>query len=246
MATTHTTPVGVRVPVIDASQRYAVEQPYLVRLTHWLSAGVLVILTMSGLESFAAFPTFVDKVPQRDLFDPPAVARLGGWLGGAMQWHLAFAWPFVAAGVVYAAYQAVSGRWRQTILLPSEVCGVWPMVRYYLRLGRKPDQREPYNPLQKLAYTVTLGSAAAAVAGTGVMLYKPVQLGWLVELCGGFGAVRLMHFAAMCGLLAFIPGHLLMVALHGWNNLRSMLIGLKRDPEYPRGERPGAGARHFG
>ena len=53
---------------------------------------------------------------------------------------------------------------------------------------------------------------------TGLALYKPVQLAWLVNLLGGFRFVRLLHFAAMCGLLAFIPGHLVMVALHGWNN----------------------------
>jgi hypothetical protein len=29
----------------------------------------------------------------------------------------------------------------------------------------------------------------------------------------------------MCGLLAFIPGHLIMVALHGWDNFQSMLSG---------------------
>ncbi|HEY6362664.1 MAG TPA: hypothetical protein VIX63_16245 [Vicinamibacterales bacterium] len=29
-------------------------------------------------------------------------------------------------------------------------------------------------------------------------------------------------FAAMRGLLAFIPGHLIMVFLHGWKNFASM------------------------
>ena len=67
-------------------------------------------------------------------------------------------------------------------------------------------------------------------------MWKPVQLAPLVELCGGFGWVRLWHFLAMCGFLAFVPGHLLMVALHGWNNLRAMLTGWKRDPEYLAGD----------
>ena len=43
---------------------------------------------------------------------------------------------------------------------------------------------------------------------------------------------RIWHFLAMCGFLAFIPGHLIMVVLHGWNNFYSMLAGWKRDPEY--------------
>jgi hypothetical protein len=37
----------------------------------------------------------------------------------------------------------------------------------------------------------------------------------------------------MCGFLAFIPGHLVMVALHGWHNFAAMLTGWKKNPEYP-------------
>ena len=40
----------------------------------------------------------------------------------------------------------------------------------------------------------------------------------------------------MCGFLAFTPGHLVMVALHGWNNFASMLVGWKKDPEYGKPE----------
>ena len=29
----------------------------------------------------------------------------------------------------------------------------------------------------------------------------------------------------MCGLLAFIPGHLMMVAIHGWKNFAAMWTG---------------------
>ena len=43
---------------------------------------------------------------------------------------------------------------------------------------------------------------------------------------------------AMCGFLALIPGHLLMVAVHGWSNFASMLVGWKEDPEYGAPERP--------
>ena len=62
---------------------------------------------------------------------------------------------------------------------------------------------------------------------TGAALYKPVQLSWLVAALGGFRATRIWHFAAMCGIAAFIPGHLVMVALHGWRNFASMVTGTK-------------------
>jgi len=31
----------------------------------------------------------------------------------------------------------------------------------------------------------------------------------------------------MCGVLGFMPGHLVMVALHGWRNFASMWVGFK-------------------
>jgi hypothetical protein len=66
---------------------------------------------------------------------------------------------------------------------------------------------------------------------TGLVLYKPVQPSVLAWLLGGLRMVRIWHFAAMLGLVSFVPGHMIMVALHGWNDFRSMLIGWKKDPE---------------
>jgi thiosulfate reductase cytochrome b subunit len=101
------------------------------------------------------------------------------------------------------------------------------MSKHYLGLGPAPVFQGEYNPLQKLAYTTTIACGAVATL-TGLALYKPVQLQPLTALAGGIGGVRVLHFLAMCGFLAFIPGHLLMVALHGWNNCRSMLTGWKQ------------------
>jgi thiosulfate reductase cytochrome b subunit len=44
----------------------------------------------------------------------------------------------------------------------------------------------------------------------------------------GFRLARVWHFAAMVGLVTFVPGHLLMVALHGWRNAASMVTGTRR------------------
>ena len=67
---------------------------------------------------------------------------------------------------------------------------------------------------------------------TGILLFQPTQFSLPVKLLGGFGMIRIYHFAAMIGFLSFIPGHLLMVVLHGWSNFYSMLTGWKRDPDY--------------
>lgn len=223
----HVTARALIAPRRGASYRAGYEHPYVVRLCHWLTALSLPILAASGLGILRAFPSFGDKVPQHDFITVPDALALGGWLGGALQWHLTFMWLFAAAGAVYVCYQLASGHYRQVLFTPSAAPGVWPMARYYLRLGPKPPPSGDYNPLQQLAYTIAIALSAMALV-SGLALWKPVQLGWLVWLLGGFRLVRVWHFAAMCGLLAFVPGHLMMVALHGWNNTRSMFTGWKR------------------
>ena len=208
------------------------EHPAVVRLCHWLSALTIAVLVASGLEIFAAFPSFGDKVPMQILFTPPEAARLGGWLGGALQWHLTFASLFLITGVAYAVYQISTRNYRQVLFSAGDVRGVWPMVRHYFFFGPRPLVTATYNPLQKLAYTSALG-LGLALAATGLALYRPVQLSALVWMFGGLRLTRIWHFAAMTGLLAFIPGHLIMVALHGWSNFASMWTGALRSATQP-------------
>ena len=205
------------------------EHPAVVRVCHWAFALALLVLIGSGLEVFAAFPSFGEKLPQSELVAPPSIVRIGGWLGGALQWHFTFAWLLTAAMLVYITYQIVSGSAAQVLFARRDVRGVWPMVRHYFLFGPRPEVVETYNPLQKLAYTVALLLMVVGLV-TGFALYKPVQLSWLVYALGGFRLTRIWHFAAMCGLLAFIPGHLVMVALHGWRNFASMWVGSKGHP----------------
>jgi Ni/Fe-hydrogenase b-type cytochrome subunit len=204
-----------------------VRHPAIVRLCHWVFALAITVAIGSGLEVFAAFPGFGEKVTQTDFFAPPSAIRLGGWLGGALQWHFSFAWPLTFATVIYLAYQIVTGNGRQVLFVARDLRGVWPMARHYLLFGPKPTVTETYNPLQKMAYSVALLLIVVSIV-TGFALYKPVHLSWLVDVLGGFRLTRVWHFAAMCGLLAFIPGHLVMVALHGWRNFAGMWTGGKK------------------
>lgn len=213
-------------------RRAIFEHPTAVRLAHWAIALAVPLLALSGLEIFSAFPNFGAKIPQRDLVELPMWLGLGGWLGGALQWHFTFVWLFSGAGLAYADYQLASGNWRQVVVARRDFAGVVPMLRHYLRRTPEPDYAGPYNPLQKLAYTTVLGAGLLAFV-SGFALWKPVQLAWVVALAGGFRLLRLWHFLAMCGLVAFVPGHLVMVALHGWGNFRSMWTGFKLEALEP-------------
>jgi len=209
----------------------AYEHPLLVRIAHWLNAVAVFVLITSGLRIFRAFPSFGPKIPQQNFWVPPPGITLGGWLAGAIQWHFTFMWIFVGSGLMYVIYQIATGHWRQVLFMPRDVKGVWPMVRHYFLFGKKPPVEAAYNPLQKLAYTATIFFGAVSFL-SGLVMYKPVQFWWLTWMLGGFRLARVWHFIAMCGFVAFIPGHLIMVALHGWNNFYSMITGWKRDPEY--------------
>jgi thiosulfate reductase cytochrome b subunit len=209
------------------------EHPWAVRAAHWVNAVTVTVMTLSGLQIFNAFPSFGAKVPQEDLITAiPRAVTIGGWLGGALQWHFTFMWVFMAAGLLYAVFQGVSGHYKTVLFTSDDVRRVWPMVRHYFLFGPKPAAIAQYNGLQKLAYTGALAFGATSLL-TGLVMVKPVQFSTLSLLFGGYHGARLVHFLAMCGLLSFIPGHLLMVALHGWDNFRSMVTGWKYRPDYP-------------
>ena len=156
-----------------------IQHPAVVRVCHWAFALSLLVLIGSGLEVFAAFPSFGEKLPVSDLFVPPSVVRLGGWLGGALQWHFTFAWLLAAAMMLYFTYQFVSGNVRQVLFASGDVRGVWPMARHYLLCGPKPAITETYNPLQKLAYSMRV-AADRRQPRHGV---RPLQAGATVLAC---------------------------------------------------------------
>jgi len=208
------------------------EHPWAVRLCHWTNAVAIAVLALSGLRIFNAFPSFGSKIPERDLIEAvPQAITIGGWLGGALQWHFTFMWIFAGGVVSYVLWQLSSGHYETVVFTTRDVSGVWPMIRHYFFFGPKPVATSQYNPLQKLAYTAAILLGGVSLL-TGLVMYKPAQLSALAWLFGGYAGARLVHFLAMCGMLAFIPGHLLMVGLHGWDNFASMLTGWKQHPEY--------------
>jgi thiosulfate reductase cytochrome b subunit len=217
--------------VDQATVPVAYEHPLAVRLCHWANTVSLFVLAGSGLQIFRAFPSFGPKIPQKNFWVVPPSLTLGGWLGGALQWHITFAWIYLITGLLYVGYQIFSGNYRQVVFRLRDAGGVWPMARFYFFRGRKPEQGEVYNPLQKLAYTFAIVLGVISVL-TGMVLYNPVQFSFLGSLMGGFHWARVWHFGVLAALLLFVAGHIVMVLLHGWNNFVSMLTGLKRDPDY--------------
>ena len=177
--------------------------PLWLRLTHWLNAVAVVILTMSGWRIYNAAP-FYDFVIPKDI-------TLGGWLGGALQWHFAAMWLLAANGLIYLACNINSGRLMNKFF-PLSPRAVFDDLRSALKGQLTHADLSHYNAAQSAAYLFVIADTVLLVL-SGLVLWKSVQLPILRELLGGYEAARRVHFIAMSALLVFIGLHLTMVAL---------------------------------
>ena len=177
--------------------------PFWLRACHWLNALAVVILAMSGWRIYNASPFFD--------FVIPSGITLGGWLGGAIQWHFAAMWLLVGNGLVYLACNAGSGRFlRQFFPLSPRAFAADLMAALKGHLSHA-DLRQ-YNTVQRAAYLFVVADVLLLVL-SGLVLWKSVQFPNLRGLLGGYEAARRVHFLAMAGLVSFVGVHLVMVAL---------------------------------
>ena len=177
--------------------------PLWLRLTHWLNALAALILVASGWRIYNASPLFDFRFAD-DI-------TLGGWLGGALQWHFAAMWLLAANGLLYLLFNVLSGRlWRK--FLPISPCSIYADFKSALhgRLTHADPRR--YNSVQRAAYLFAMLDILLLVL-SGLVLWKSVQFPLLRELLGGYETARHIHFFAMAGLVGFTAVHLAMAML---------------------------------
>lgn len=177
--------------------------PLWMRISHWLNALAVLVLVSSGWRIYNASPLFP--------FQFPGGVTLGGWLGGALQWHFAAMWLLAANGLVYLALNIASGRLAAKFF-PLNFSGIWRDAMAALRGRLSHADPRRYNHVQRLAYLFVMVDIVLLVL-SGLVLWKSVQFGLLRELLGGYEFARRIHFVAMALLVAFVAVHLVMVAL---------------------------------
>ncbi len=201
----------------------------IVRITHWVSAFALVIMGASGLRIFNAYPAFAPKghtfpwwpwegTPIPDGF------TFGAWLGGARHWHFAMMWLLVANGVLYLGYLFLRGEWRELAPLKGSLRDAVTMARFYLGLLKRHPVQGKHNALQKYAYSTMIVLGVVSVI-TGIAIWKPVSLGWMADLMGGYYLARWWHFVAMLLLGVLVIVHVVMVFAVDPYALRAMTTG---------------------
>lgn len=177
--------------------------PLWLRTTHWINAMSVVIMVTSGWRIYDAAPFFAFRIPT-DI-------TLGGWLGGALQWHFAAMWVLVGNGLIYLSLNLASGRfWRR--FLPFSPRALVADVLAALRGRLSHTDLAHYNAAQRAAYLLVIVDLIVLVL-SGLVLWKSVQFPVLRELLGGYEAARRVHFLAMAVLTGFVGIHLVMVAL---------------------------------
>jgi thiosulfate reductase cytochrome b subunit len=177
--------------------------PAWLRATHWFNAVAVVVMTLSGWRIYNAAPFFDFTVPKQ--------LTLGGWLGGALQWHFAAMWLLVANGLIYFLCNVGSARlWRK--FFPLSLHAIFLDLRAALQGRLSHADPRQYNAVQRMAYLFVMVDSVLLVI-SGLVLWKSVQFPLLRELLGGYDAARRVHFFAMALLVAFVGVHLVMVAL---------------------------------
>ena len=174
------------------------------RITHWLNAFAVLIMVTSGWQIYDASPIF------RQITFAPAIT-LGGWLGGALQWHFAAMWLLVANFIVYLAMNVITGRLRRR-MFPLSIKSIFTDTGAALRGKLGHDDLTHYNAVQKLAYLAVIADIVIVIL-SGLAVWKSVQFPLLRALMGGYDNARVVHFVGMSFLVVFFVVHIVMVAL---------------------------------
>jgi thiosulfate reductase cytochrome b subunit len=205
------------------------KHPLAIRWFHWISFPLLSLMIWSGLLIYWAndiyrvgwgattlfhfFPDwFYDRlnIPQR--------------LAEGMDLHFFFMWLFVANGVAYVLYLAISKEWRKVLPDRHSFRDALLVTLHDLHLRKEAPLQGLYNGAQRIAYTGVIVMAIGSVV-TGLAIYKPAQLAWLAGLLGGYPMARWEHFWLMIGFVSFFVVHIAQVIRAGWDNFRSMVAG---------------------
>ena len=173
-------------------------QALLAKLFHWTNLISLALMLTSGLQIYNANPVFGGRMGWQF---PPTVA-LGGWLAGGRHWHFAAMWLFALNLLWYGIYIFVTARWKHRFVGSNDLKA--------LKLSQNP-QRRSY-AWHRIAYTAIIPVLLLAIF-SGIGMYKPAQFYWIVELFGGWQALRITHFV-------LVPTVVLFAMVHSWLGLK--------------------------
>lgn len=224
------------------------KHPLAIRWFHWINFPVLGIMIWSGLLIYWANDIYAIRIGGSPIirFFPKSfydALHIPFRLAEGMAYHFLFMWLFFANGLLYVCYTAFSGEWRSLLPNRRSFKEAWLVLLHDLHIRKTAPPQTKFNAAQRIAYTAIIIMGLGSII-TGLSIYKPVQLGWITWLCGGYEAARVEHFALTIGYCLFFLVHIVQVILAGWNNFRSMITGFdvlpveRKNDESPAAEVP--------
>ncbi len=193
------------------------------RLWHWLQAGTIILLSITGFEIHA-----------------PDTLHLFGFLW-ATRIHEVCALITIANGFLSLFYHLATGAIRQYIPPPKDIWSLGlAQANYYLsgifRGAPHPFVRRPerkLNILQQLTYLAILNVLLPVQVVTGALMWQSSRLPGLVQSLGGLGNLATVHVAAAWLFVAFVVMHVYLTTTGSTplSHIRSMLTGYAEEPE---------------
>lgn len=197
-----------------------VQHPFIFVLTHWINLLAMIFLTLSGF--YIHFPIF------------------GGFMGVARGTH--FFWMFVLLFNlilrIVLAFVVKDSNMPDGSNVGLDVWNFAPQkanrgmflktIGYYLFVVKDKPEMGKYNPLQKLAYVLTIPLTLLA-AYTGFALWGPTSdwaffaagsamvAEWFNIGGGSLMPIRLVHYWTMWAILAFTFIHVYLANIYGFN-----------------------------
>jgi thiosulfate reductase cytochrome b subunit len=208
------------------------KHPFLIRWAHWFNFPVLTVMIWSGFLIYWANGVYrigwgnttVIKFFPKSFYNALHIPHR---LAEGMAFHFAFMWLFTLNGIVYILYTIFSGAWRQLLPRRKDWSDAFLVLLHDLHIRKEaPEIKGKYNAAQRIAYTAIILMGVGSVL-TGLAIYKPVQLGWLCTLFGGYAFARIIHFAVTIGYCLFFLIHLIQVIRAGWNNFLGIVAGFE-------------------
>lgn len=182
------------------------------RWTHWIRALAIFVLTFTGF--YLAYVFIAPEPSNKPVIFLNAKFRM---------WHEIFGFVLIAV-TIFKTYLFVldrQGARERVSFLDMLNPIVWfKQIKYYLFLGKHPELRGAYNPIQFVAY-IGMYIMVFVVCISGMVLYVHVYhkgLGGFLHntmrpfevMMGGLANVREIHHIAMWGILLFVPVHIYM------------------------------------
>lgn len=206
------------------------KHPLAIRWFHWINFPILALMIWSGVLIYWANDVYRIGFGNITLlkFFPTSfydLFSLDHRLAEGMALHFFFMWLFALNGILYVLYTLFSGEWRDLVPKRGSFREAIQVALHDLHLSKQhPAVHGKYNGAQRITYTLIVVMGAGSLI-TGLAIYKPTELSWLVSLLGGYSAARIEHFSLTIGYVLFFVVHIAQVIRAGWRNFRSMVAG---------------------